>query len=64
MEIFKLKPREIAQNIPISHRFCAWLMLWEGFGFAVEKLSSKSGEAEESGCKRSSVRCFYTSDME
>lgn len=63
MEIFKLKPHEIAQNIPISHRLCAWLMHWEGFGFAVEKLNSKSGEVEESDSKGSGVRCFYISDI-
>lgn len=38
-------------------------MHWEGFGFAVVKLNTKSGEAEESDSKGSGVRCFYTSDM-
>lgn len=38
-------------------------MHWEGSGLAVEKLNSKSGEAEEGDSKGSGVRCFYTSDM-
>lgn len=65
MEIFKPKPQETAGFFLLSLTdisLCAWLRHWEGFGFAVEKFSSKSGEAEGSDSKGSGVRYFYTSD--